>query len=103
MLFFFSGSANETNGTDKYQDAERGSSSGTESSGFSAPLQAENQPQAGPSFEGIALSIFWIHYQSGGRKQLQCSQKSRGPNTRNTATDNNENDDCVLCKVNYYD
>jgi hypothetical protein len=53
-----SGSANETNGTDKYQDAERGSSSGTESNGFSAPLQAKNQPQAGPSFEGIALPYF---------------------------------------------
>jgi hypothetical protein len=38
LMLFFSGSANETNGTDKYQDAERGSSSGTESSGFSAPL-----------------------------------------------------------------
>jgi hypothetical protein len=48
-----SASANESNGADKYQDSERGSSTGTESRGCSAPLEAENQPQAGPSFEDI--------------------------------------------------
>jgi hypothetical protein len=49
-----SASADGNSGTHKYGGSDRGSYSGRESSGSSAPLGAGNQAQAGTSFEDIA-------------------------------------------------
>jgi hypothetical protein len=114
-------SADGNNGPHNYQAPDHGSHSGTESSGSSAPLQAGNQPQARTSFEDIApvpilaslpkqrkktaaLLTDKEHLNQVKMRQQKATgvgQKSYRSNTRTTAT-GNEND-CVVCKVNYYD